>query len=307
MREIVKGWSASHIPTQSGKAAIVTGANSGIGYETALELGRAGADVVVACRDTARGQAALAKLQATAPGASFSLEQLDLADLGSVRSFAERFLQTGRSLDVLVNNAGVMALPKRELTVDGFERQIGTNHLGHFALTGLLLPALRRSPAPRVVSLSSGMAYIGKVNLADLQGERSYSTWGTYSASKLANLLFMEELGRRAPWLVSVGAHPGATRTNLQQHAGFFTALSMKLMGQEAPDGALPTLYAATDAVATGEFIGPSKLFHMNGSPTEVKLPKRAHDEASARALWEKSEELTSVRYDFSATPRASA
>lgn len=307
MREIVTNWNTSHIPQQSGKIAIVTGANSGIGYETALELGRAGAHVIVACRDAARGQAALAQLQAAAPRASFALEQLDLADLSSVRAFAQRFLATGQKLDVLVNNAGVMALPKRELTVDGFERQFGTNHLGHFALTGLLLPALKKSDAPRVVSLSSGMAYIGRLDLTNLQSERRYSTWGTYSASKLANLLFMEELGRRAPWLVSVAAHPGATRTNLQQHTGFFTALSMKLIGQEAPAGALPTLYAATDNVATGEFIGPSKLFNMNGPPTEVKLPKRAVDTKSAQALWERSEELTGVRYDFAPAPRASA
>ncbi|MEO6953137.1 MAG: oxidoreductase [Polyangia bacterium] len=303
MREIVENWSTSNIPPQAGKTAIVTGANSGIGYETALALGRAGASVTVACRDEQRGRDAVARLEAATPGASFVFEQLDLADLASVRAMAKRWIDGGKPLDLLVNNAGVMALPKRELTVDGFERQMGTNHLGHFALTGLLLPALKKSASPRVVSLSSAMAYIGKMDLTNLQSERRYSGYMTYSATKLANLLFMEELGRREPWLVSVAAHPGGTRTNLQQHAGFFTALSMKLVGQDPPDGALPTLYAATDAIATGEFIGPRKLFHMNGPPVEVKLPKRAMDQAAARALWERSEELTGVRYE----PRATA
>ncbi len=297
MREIVKDWSTTDIPPQVGRAAIVTGANSGIGYETALALGGAGAHVTIACRDGQRGREAVTRLRAAAPGASFALEQLDLADLASVRGMAQRWLDGGKTLDLLVNNAGVMALPKRELTVDGFERQLGINHLGHFALTGLLLPALRKSASPRVVSVSSGMAYIGKVELANLQSERRYSSFMTYSATKLANLLFMAELGRREPWLVSVAAHPGATRTNLQQHTGFFTELSMKLIGQPAPEGALPTLYAATDAVATGEFIGPSRLFNMNGPPVEVKLPKRATDEAAARTLWERSEALTGVRF----------
>ena len=254
------------------------------------------------CRDEQRGRDAVARLVAAAPGAAFVFQALDLADLSSVRAFSTRWLDGGGPLDLLINNAGVMALPTRELTVDGFERQIGTNHLGHFALTGLLLPALSKSAAPRVVSLSSAMAYIGKIDLTNLQSERRYSSYMTYTATKLANLLFTEELGRRAPWLVSVAAHPGATRTNLQQHAGFFTELSMRLVGQAAPDGALPTLYAATGEVATGEFIGPSKLFNLNGPPAEVKLPRRARNEADARALWERSEELTGVRYAVAPT-----
>jgi hypothetical protein len=160
-----------------------------------------------------------------------------------------------------------------------------------------LIPALKKSAAPRVVALSSGMAYIGKIDLKNLQSERRYSSWMTYSASKLANLLFMEELARREPWITSVAAHPGATRTNLQQHAGFFTALSMKMIGQEAPDGALPSLYAATGEAASGEFFGPSKLFNMNGPPVEVKKPKRALDVDNARGLWQVSEQVTGVYY----------
>src|SRR5215831_6338846 len=239
-------WSVKDIGDQRGKTAIVTGANSGIGFHAALELGRAGADVIVACRDPRRGAEALERLRAGAPGASFRLEALDLANLGSVRAFAERFLASGGALDILVNNAGVMALPRRELTDDGFERQFGTNHLGHFALTGLLLPALRKSQAPRVVNLSSSVAVIGKVALDDLQSERRYSPMGTYGATKLSNLYFTLELGRRAPWLTVVAAHPGASQTNLQAHA---FQRSVKIFGQPASQGALPTLRAAVDAV----------------------------------------------------------
>jgi len=307
MRNVMRDWDAKQLGSLDGRTAIVTGANSGIGFHTALELGRAGARVVVACRDAARGGDALTRLRAAAPAGNFRLEALDLADLASVRAFAARFLASGDALDILVNNAGIMALPKREVTADGFERQFGTNHLGHFALTGLLLPALRRGRNPRVVTLSSGLAYVGRIRLDDLQSERRYSPSGTYANSKLANLLFMVELGRRAPWLTSVASHPGATHSNLQVHAGFASRLVMALIGQTADRGALPSLYAATGDVATGEFFGPRHLFNMQGSPVEVSLPKRAKDASLARSLWDASEKLTGVHYELDAPVARSA
>jgi NAD(P)-dependent dehydrogenase (short-subunit alcohol dehydrogenase family) len=307
MRNVTKNWSVAEIGDLRGKTMVVTGANSGIGFHTAIELGRAGAKVMVACRDGTRGRKAIAQMQAAAPQAMFRLEQLDLADLASVRAFAGRLLALGEPLDVLVNNAGVMAVPTRELTVDGFERQFGTNVLGHFALTGLLLPALVKSVAPRVVTISSATAYFGCVDLRNLQGEKRYSAAFNYAQSKLANLLFMLELGRRAPWLKSVAAHPGAARTNLQQYTGLFTKITMGFLGQDSDTGALPSLYAATGDVASGEFFGPREMLNMNGPPVEVRLPKRAKDPTLARGLWEASEKLTGVAYEFGAPLRRSA
>jgi NAD(P)-dependent dehydrogenase (short-subunit alcohol dehydrogenase family) len=307
MPNVAKDWTVTEIGNLHGKTMIVTGANSGIGFDTALALGRAGAKVVVACRDAARGAEAVARMQAETPLAYFELEPLDLADLASLRAFAQRFLASGETLDVLINNAGVMAVPKRELTVDGFERQFGTNVLGHFALTGLLLPALAKSAAPRVVTLSSGTAYFGCLDLGNLQSEKHYSASFTYAQSKLANLMFMLELGRRAPWLKSVAAHPGAARTNLQRYTGLFTKITMSFLGQNSAAGALPSLYAATEEVSSGEFFGPRDKLNMNGAPVEVRLPKRAKDVALARALWEASEKLTGVTYDFGAPLRQSA
>ncbi|MGD0678626.1 MAG: oxidoreductase [Polyangiaceae bacterium] len=307
MRAVPKDWNAKRIGDLRGKTAIVTGANSGIGFHTGLELGRAGALVVVACRDPKRGEDAINRLRSAAPGASFRLEALDLADLASVRSFATRFLAAGEPLDILVNNAGVMAIPERQLTAEGFERQFGTNHLGHFALTGLLLPALRRSRAPRAVTVSSAVAYWGRIEFGNLQSERSYSPARAYASSKLANLLFMLELGRRASWLTSVAAHPGATHSNLQQHTGLGVKLVMAVIAQQADRGALPSLYAAVGDVATGEFYGPALIFHMQGSPVEVRLPKRALNLESARNLWDASERLTGVRYELDSTVSQSA
>jgi NAD(P)-dependent dehydrogenase (short-subunit alcohol dehydrogenase family) len=305
MTNVMQNWTTAQIGDLKGQTVVVTGANSGIGYHTALELGRAGADVVVACRDVRRGEEAIARMRTAAPHASFRLEQLDLADLQSVRAFAERFLATGASLDVLINNAGVMAMPTRELTVDGFERQFGTNVLGHFALTGLLLPALRRSRAPRVVTLSSGTAYFGRLDPDNLQSEKHYSASMTYAQSKLANLLFMRELGRRAPWLLSVAAHPGATHTNLQQYTGLFTTITMRFLGQPAEAGALPSLYAAVGQAESGEFFGPSQKFNMNGAPMRVRMPKRADDLRSAYALWQASERLTGVAFNLESSEPA--
>jgi NAD(P)-dependent dehydrogenase (short-subunit alcohol dehydrogenase family) len=286
-------WTTKDIGDLHGLTAIVTGANSGIGFHTALELGRKGAHVVVACRDPSRGQDALTALREEAPAGSFTLEALDLADLSSVRAFVAR-LPADFVLDLLVNNAGVMAVPTRERTVDGFERQMGTNHLGHFALTGLLLPFLRKSKAPRVVSVSSSAAYLGKVTVDDLQSERRYSPMMTYSATKLANLLFMRALARKVPWLQSIAAHPGITISNLQRYeAKGITSV----IGQHASMGALPSLYAAVGPAENATFIAPKDWFGIRGLPTRGRLPKRALDDVTADALWQASEALTGVRY----------
>ncbi|MCY1056840.1 oxidoreductase [Nannocystis sp. SCPEA4] len=294
----MSGWGTKDIPRLDGKTAVVTGANSGIGYYTALELARAGATVVIGCRDAGRGEEALRGLRQQS-GGQVSLVALDLSSLASVRAFADEVRKTHPRLDLLINNAGIMALPQRELTVDGFEKQFGTNHLGHFALTGLLWPALRASPAARVVTVSSGMAWMGRLDVDDLQSERRYTPMGTYSNSKLANLLFMLELQRRAgsPALRSVGAHPGGAATNLQKHA--FTN-SIKWFGQSAQDGALPSLRAATAPdVKGGEYYGPW-LLTMRGAPGRAWIPPRARNELLARRLWQRSEELTGVRFDLS-------
>src|SRR5260370_11500231 len=213
-----KTWTRSRMPRQEGGRGVVAGANSGSGFHTVLELARAGAEVTLAVRDLLRGNEALALLEKEAPAAKLPVEQLDLSSLASVRACADRQLAAGRPLHLLINNAGVMALPTRELTADGFERQFGTNHLGHFALTGLLLPLLQAAPSPRVVNLSSSMAWFGRLDLDDLQSERHYKPMSAYSQSKLANLLFTLELQRRGEpsGLTSVAAHPRAAQTNLQ-------------------------------------------------------------------------------------------
>ncbi len=290
-------WTADRIGNLKGKNVVITGGNSGIGYYAALELGRAGANVIIACRDAVRGESALAELQKQAPGLSLMVESLDLTDLLSVRMFAEKFLGANKPLDILINNAGIMALPQRELTSDGFEVQFGTNHLGHFALTGLLLPALKRSDAPRVVTVSSGVANMkmAKLDLGNLQSEVSYEPMETYAQSKLANLAFMLELGRRYDWLTSVAAHPGATKTNLQKHK--FKCLT-KLIGQHGAKGALPTVRAAADSVKTGNYYGPSCL-QLWGAPVEVPLPEKAQNAALNASLWDESVRLTKVQYHF--------
>jgi NAD(P)-dependent dehydrogenase (short-subunit alcohol dehydrogenase family) len=206
-------WTVQRIPSQTGKTALVTSANSGIGYQAALELARHGAQVLLACRNAAKGQAALERLKREAPGAAAELVEVDMASLASIRSFATAFAGRGIPLDLLINNAGVMALPKREVTVDGFERQFGTNHLGHFALTGLLLPQLLAAPEPRVVTVASLAHRNGKIDFENLQSERGYKPLGAYSESKLANILFAKELDRRArvahSKLLSLAVHPG--------------------------------------------------------------------------------------------------
>ncbi|MFI0349153.1 oxidoreductase [Actinomadura sp. 9N407] len=302
----MRGWTAADIPELRGRRAIVTGANSGIGYHTALELARHGASVVLACRSAERGQAAHDRIRGAVPEADIELAVLDLADLASVREFATS--QAGRPLDILVNNAGVMALPKRA-TADGFEMQFGTNHLGHFALTGLLLPALRAAASPRVVTVTSGFAWAGKLNFGDLQSARRYRKWNAYAQSKLANLVFCKELGRRVPEITSVAAHPGFAATNLQQTGPRMQGAKgqERLMGvvnsvvaQSAADGALPTLYAATaPGVEQGACYGP-RLAQYRGAPTKVVTHPQAKRPEAGTRLWEASEALTDVRYETS-------
>jgi NAD(P)-dependent dehydrogenase (short-subunit alcohol dehydrogenase family) len=286
-------WTAADIVDQTGRTFVVTGANSGLGASTARALAGAGASVVLACRNTAKGDEAAA----TMPG-NVEVRQVDLADLSSVRSFAAGI----DHLDVLVNNAGVMAVPQGQ-TVDGFERQIGTNHLGHFALTGLLLPKI----AHRVVTLSSGAHRMGKINTDDLNWERRrYGRWAAYGQSKLANLMFAYELQRRlaaakSP-VQSVAAHPGYASTELQSHTESvqdkIMALGNRLIAQSADIGALPELYAATvPTLHGGEFIGPHGRLGLNGYPRIVGSNRASKDEAVAAKLWALSEELTGVSY----------
>ena len=297
------GWGREDIPDQTGRFAVVTGANSGIGFHAALELARKGARVVVAARSRERGEAAVARMEG-----AVELRLLDLADLSSVRAFADSI---DEPLDLLVNNAGVMALPECK-TADGFEMQFGTNHLGHFALTGLLLPRLLAADEPRVVTVSSFMHKVGKIDFDDLQGERDYQRWGQYSQSKLANLLFALELQRRSDAaganLLSVAAHPGYAATNLQ-YAGpdmegsrlrkLVMRIGNTVMAQSEANGALPTLYAATQDLPGGAYAGPGGFREQRGSPTLVGMTRDASDPETARRLWEVSEELTGVRFEF--------
>jgi len=308
-------WTVKDIPDQSGRLAVVTGANSGLGLVAARELARAGATVVVACRNIGKGEQAADTIRSAVPGASVDVEQLDLADLASVRAFAARIAGQRDRVDLLINNAGVMAPPRRT-TADGFESQLGTNHLGHFALTGLLLGTLLAAPRPRVVTLSSAAHMMGKINFDDLQGERRYQHWLAYGQSKLANLLFCFELQRRAVAagtnLESMAAHPGYAATNLQS-AGpgiaaerWAMAVANRVVAQSADMGALPTLYAATvPDLPGGTFVGPDSWAGMRGHPHVVSAGKRAYDSGAARRLWVVSEQLTGVDYEFGAAVAA--
>jgi NAD(P)-dependent dehydrogenase (short-subunit alcohol dehydrogenase family) len=305
-------WTITRMGPVEKKTAVVTGANSGLGYQTSRELAAHGAHVIMACRDPERGKQALERLRADVPAANVELRALDLADLSSVKTFAEG---VDGPVNILINNAGVMALPHRT-TADGFEMQFGTNHLGHFALTGRLLPVLSAGSGARVVTVSSQMHQIGRINFDDLQGEKHYSKWRAYGQSKLANLLFAGELGRRAAVagvdLRSLAAHPGYATTNLQttgpqmggnKLAERFVGLGNALFGQPDNQGAIPLLYAATEPDATsGEYIGPDGLFHMRGRGAKPGKPmKKALDRATAARLWEVSEKLTGVSYAWPA------
>jgi NAD(P)-dependent dehydrogenase (short-subunit alcohol dehydrogenase family) len=308
-----RSWSPADLGELAGVRAIVTGASSGLGLRTAVRLAQHGAEVVLACRDATRGQAARATLLAEVPAAGAEVRELDLAHLGSVRRFATEWAD--RRLDLLINNAGVMAIPRR-VSPDGFELQLATNHLGHFALTGLLLPALLGGGSvaggpPRVVTVSSFVHRIGRLPVNDLMLEQGYSPWKAYAQSKLANLLFMGELRRRADDagapLASLAAHPGYAATNLQavgpamsgrRVLGRLTAVATAVLGQSADKGAWPTLRAAGDPLArSGDYFGPSGPGELRGAPHRVAMAPAAEDPVGAAWLWERSVDLTGVDY----------
>ena len=294
-------WNVDDMPDQSGRTALVTGANSGLGLHTSLALARHGARVLMACRNQTKAAEAAARVRAEAPAAAIEIVPLDLASLDSIRSAAADVASRTDRLDLLVDNAGVMAVPRTK-TADGFEMQLGTNHLGHFALTGLVMPLLTAAPAGRVVVVASDAAKWGRMRFDDLMGERFYFRWLAYGQSKLANLLFLRELSRRAgSRLVVAGAHPGYAATNLQSAPGLpgrVMALGNRLLAQSDAAGALPQLYAATmPDVRTGDYFGPDGLLGLRGAPHRVTPIKAAQNDEDARRLWEVSEQLTGVTY----------
>ena len=306
------GWSRVDIPSQRGRLAVVTGATGGLGYETALALARAGAEVVLAGRDETRGANALERLRAAHPDARVRFEQLDLASLASVAAFADKLLAAGRGVDLLVNNAGVMALPERRETVDGFEVHFATNYLGHFALTARLLPLLRRAGAARMVNVSSLAATLQAIDLADLQSQRAYIPFRTYGMTKLAMLMFALEFQRRSEvrgWGVEgLAAHPGFARTDIISNGPASSGLRGALwrrsksfllpMSPSASGAALPILFAATSPDAKGGgYYGPSGILEIIGPPGAAKLPRRALDITAASQLWEASERLAGVSF----------
>ena len=296
-------WTLNNMPDQSGKIVIVTGANSGIGYEMALALAEKGAQVILACRNMDKGSAAVEKIRGEHSGAKAELMQLDLSDLTSVRKFAHQFTEKYDQLDILINNAGVMMIPDLQKTADGFEMQFGTNHLGHFALTGLLMKTILKTPGARVVTVSSGAhKFGGGVNFDNLNGEKSYSRVAAYGLSKISNLLFTYELQRKFEAkgvdAMATAAHPGWTATNLQQHTGVFRLLN-PIIAMKPPKGALPTLLAATDPNVKGaEYYGPGGMGEMRGFPKKVESNEKSHDKEVAAKLWTVSEELTGVLFD---------
>ena len=304
------GWTADDLPDLSGRTAVVTGANSGIGFEAVRALARRGARVVLACRSPEKAETAIRALREENPGADVKLRRLDLASLASINEFAKAVLESGDSLHALINNAGVMAIPYAK-TVDGFEMQLGTNHLGHFALTGLLLERLLETPGSRIVSVSSTAHSFGRMHWDDLQAEKSYSKWPAYGQSKLANLLFTYELQRRlaarGATTLAAACHPGYAATNLQTAGAKLAGSSLReqgmlllnrLMAQPAEMGALPTLYAAfAEGVEGADYFGPDGLFETRGHPKRVQPSSRARIPEDQMRLWEISEELTRVRY----------
>jgi NAD(P)-dependent dehydrogenase (short-subunit alcohol dehydrogenase family) len=302
------------VPDLTGKLAVVTGANSGLGLGLTGRLAKAGADVILAVRNRTKGKDAIERLTAEIPGAKFGLHDLDLSSLDSVAVLGEQLNADGRPIDILLNNAGIMTPPTRDVTKDGFELQFGSNYLGHFALTGHLLPLLRQGNA-HVVTMSSMTNRWGRLNFDDLNWEKSYSPQRSYGTSKLANLMFALELQRRSDrggWgLRSNSAHPGATITNLQvtgpthgrdssRMVDLMNRISYRIPGmwQRVGQGILPALYAATSPDAVdGGYYGPNGPFELTGAPTEARMPKRALHENDARRLWDVSEQLTQVRF----------
>jgi NAD(P)-dependent dehydrogenase (short-subunit alcohol dehydrogenase family) len=306
------GWTTVNMPSQSGRLVVVTGATGGLGYEKALALAGAGAEVVLAGRNEHKGAHALARLRATHPGAIVRFERLDLASLDSVAAFAQTMLAAGRGIDLLVNNAGVMAPPQRQLTVDGFELQFATNYLGHFALTARLLPLLRRVPGARVVNVSSLAAGLDSIDFTDLHLERAYVPFQAYGMTKLALLMFALELQRRSEaggWGIDgMAAHPGYARTDIISNGpasrgvrGALWRIARPLLLPLSPaagPAALPILFAATSPDARGGgFYGPTGWRELKGPPGTAKMPVRALDDSAAAQLWETSERLTGLRF----------
>jgi NAD(P)-dependent dehydrogenase (short-subunit alcohol dehydrogenase family) len=308
---------AVNVPDLAGKLAVVTGANSGLGLGLATRLSAAGADVTMAIRNRAKGEEAADQIRATVPTAKLTIKSLDLSSLASVKALGDELNAEGRPIDILINNAGIMQPPQRETTTDGFELQFGCNHLGHFALTGHLLPLLRAAGGARVTSLSSSAARVGGINFDDPQWQKRYSATGAYAQSKSANLMFAIELDRRSRqngWgIVSNSAHPGLCKTNLQlsgpSHGQqnptllerFYRATRQltPFMWQEIDEGILPPLYAATSPEAKGEaFYGPHGFLELaGGGVTDAKILDRARNETGCRRLWDLSEQLTGVTY----------
>jgi NAD(P)-dependent dehydrogenase (short-subunit alcohol dehydrogenase family) len=294
-------WTAESVPAQTGRIVIVTGSNSGIGYEAARVLANRGAEVVIAVRNRAKGDAAVAKIRAQNPRADVKVMELDLADLSSVKTFAEIFHAAYSRLDLLINNAGVM-MPPYSKTVDGFELQFGTNHLGHFALTARLLGLLLATHGARIVNVSSGAHKSGQIDFNDLTWEkRTYTAWRAYGASKIANLYFTYELNRRLKAsgydTITTAAHPGWTATELQRNSSIAGFLN-NFLAQGISMGALPTLRAAVEPdLYGGEYFGPGGFMEMRGYPIEVQSNKLSHDEGIGKRLWSVSEELTGVKF----------
>ena len=303
------GWTTADIPSQSGKTAVVTGATGGLGYETALALAAAGAAVVLTGRNDDKGRHAIQKIRDRFPDAKVAYENLDLASLASVAAFASRYAATHAALDLLINNAGVMALPALQVTEDGFEMQLGTNYFGHYALTAHLLPLLRRGHQPRVVNLSSLAHRTGAIHFDDLQSARSYAPGKAYCQSKLAMLIFALELQRRsdaAGWgLMSNAAHPGFARTELIANGpgnsgalGFLGKVLQPFASHSPAAGALPTLFAATSPAAKAAgYYGPNGFYEMKGPPSPARIMPRAKDAAVAERLWDVSATLTGVSF----------
>jgi NAD(P)-dependent dehydrogenase (short-subunit alcohol dehydrogenase family) len=297
-----QNWSAEQLDDQTGRVAIVTGSNSGIGFETARVLAEKGAIVIMACRNLEKAKPKADEIRQAHPSANVEVMELDLSDLDSVRRFAEAFRAKHSRLDLLINNAGIMVPPYGK-TAQGFETQFGVNHLGHFALTGSLLDLIVNTPGARIVTVSSVAHYMGKIQFSDLNWEKDYKAQPAYGQSKLANLLFTYELQRRLAAAgkdtLAVAAHPGWTETNLQEHAKAVKFMN-RFFAQKPLMGALPTLYAATESDVSGaEYYGPNGFMEMNGPPKRVKSNRRSHDKNIAERLWNISEDLTGVSFQI--------
>ena len=307
-KEVKDNWTASDIPPQSGRSVVITG-TGGLGYETALELAKAGASIIMAGRNKKKGEISVNKILESVPTANIRFEELDLADLGSIEAFSTRMKQQCESLDLLINNAGVMSPQKRRTTKDGFELQFGTNYLGHFALTSQLLPLLKKGKEPRVVNVSSIAHRTGIIDFDNLESENMYKPMVAYSQSKLANLMFSFQLQRQSDaegWgISSIAAHPGVSNTALISNGmgkntlvGFLGGLLGPLVFQSASKGALPLLFAATSPDAEGgAYYGPSKFNEVRGLPRLAKAEPQSKDEKVAIRLWNVSKKLTGVDF----------